>query len=169
MRWSAGAARTAPRPRPRVGHPSRVPRGHRKTQGGQPQKILPAALFVTEPTSQNSRVFSRACKKSPQRRRLTRRRRAKSAAQRDFRGFWALQGQNHTAARHNLLRARGADPPVDGCLRPAGRPEGSDGEARGVRTPLTPHQWPTLVRAVPLAGHRPLAARQHGCASRRGR
>ena len=85
--------------RHRVGHPSRVPRGHRKTQGGQPQKLLPAALFVTEPTSQNSRVFSRACQKSPQRRRLTRRRRAKSAAQRDFGVFWALKGQNRTAAR----------------------------------------------------------------------
>ena len=37
--------------------------GHRKTQGGQPRNFLPAALFVTEPTSQNSRVFPRACLK----------------------------------------------------------------------------------------------------------
>ena len=38
--------------------------GHRKTQGGQPRNFLPAALFVTEPTSQNSHVFPRACLKN---------------------------------------------------------------------------------------------------------
>ena len=111
---------------PRAGHLRLALGGHQKSQGGQPQNFLPAALFVTEPTSQNSRVFPRACLKTPQRRRPSRRRRAKSAAQRDFGVFWALQGQNH---RVLALARRGADPHCRAAPTRAGRPE----EARGVR------------------------------------
>jgi hypothetical protein len=111
----------------RAGHLRLALGGHQKSQGGQPQKILPAALFVTEPTSQNSRVFPRASLKTPQRRRPSRRRRAKSAAQRDFGVFWALQGQNHRV----LALARAAlTPTAELHLRALGgrrRPGGSGG------------------------------------------
>ena len=123
--------------------------GHRKTQGGQPRNFLPAALFVTEPTSQNSRVFPRACLKTPQRRRPSRRRRAKSAAQRDFGVFWALQGQNH---RVLALARRGADPHCRAAPTRAGRPE----EARGVRR----------LRGLASVPSRCLAARAISSASR---